>query len=200
MRCARRLLSFAVTTHAIGFCDALNKIRSQIYVSVTMISKEIILPVLIVPPKSVSRIIGCTAIANRTVARFCNKIKPVINMPSGDEKGIVFCPEKIDNEARVSVLKIVDDITDSSVRFDSYSLTMHYDDWPVKSCISAILPKGLEFGLVSHYLKVINGWNTKRLIIRRCSVGQFPFFSSFLTLFAPPLISISSHPSCKSVI
>ncbi|VDN22753.1 unnamed protein product [Gongylonema pulchrum] len=58
--------------------------------------------------------------------------QPVISMPSGDEKGIVFCPEKIDNETRVSVLKIVDDITDSSARFDSYSLTVHYDDWPVK--------------------------------------------------------------------
>uniref|UniRef100_A0A915PLH7 tRNA (guanine(37)-N1)-methyltransferase n=1 Tax=Setaria digitata TaxID=48799 RepID=A0A915PLH7_9BILA len=111
-----------------------------------LFSKEITLPVVIVPPKIISRLVGCKEIASRTVGRFGNKIKPVINMAGESEKAIVFSPEKIDDNARSIVLKTIENVTGLTAKFGFYCVTINYDDWPVRPCIAAILPEGLEFG------------------------------------------------------
>lgn len=54
----------------------------------------------------------------------------------------------MDENARNVVLKTIENLTGFTAKFDSYNMALNYDDWPVKSCIAAILPKGLEFGYV----------------------------------------------------
>lgn len=69
-------------------------------------------------------------------------------MPEENEKAIVFSPEKMDNNARNIVLEAIENLTGLTPRFNSYSVVLKYDDWPLKSCITAILPNGLEFGYI----------------------------------------------------
>ncbi|KAM3720741.1 tRNA (guanine(37)-N1)-methyltransferase [Dirofilaria immitis] len=76
-----------------------------------LFSKEITLPIVVVPPNVIGRLIGCKEITNRTVERFCNKIKPVIDMPTESKKAIVFCPEKMNDNTRNVVLKSIENLT-----------------------------------------------------------------------------------------
>ncbi|EJW88679.1 hypothetical protein WUBG_00407, partial [Wuchereria bancrofti] len=89
-----------------------------------LFNKEITLPVVIVPPKVISRLIGCKEIADRTVGRFCNKIKPVINIPKQSEKAIVFNPEKMDENTRNVVLNTIENLTGLTAKFDSYDIAL----------------------------------------------------------------------------
>lgn len=83
------------------------------------------------------------------------KFQPVINLPERSEKAIVFSPEKMDENAKNIVLNAIENLTGLTTKFDSYSVSLNYNDWPVKSCIAAILPKGLEFGYAG-YLVIAN--------------------------------------------
>lgn len=74
-------------------------------------------------------------------------------MPKESGKAIVFSPEKMDESARSAVLGTIENLTGLTVKFDSYSVTLNYDDWPVKSCITAVLPEGLEF----RYVRYLSG-------------------------------------------
>ncbi|CAG9531758.1 unnamed protein product [Cercopithifilaria johnstoni] len=137
-----------------------------------LFSKEITLPIIIVPPKIISRLIGCKEIANRTVERFCNKIKPVISMPKENEKAIVFSPEKMDDNTRNVILKTIKNLTGFTARFDSYNVALNYGDWPVKSCITAILPKGLEFGGFSQIGHIIHVNLREELLSYKKVIGK----------------------------
>uniref|UniRef100_A0A8R1XQI0 tRNA (guanine(37)-N1)-methyltransferase n=1 Tax=Onchocerca volvulus TaxID=6282 RepID=A0A8R1XQI0_ONCVO len=136
-----------------------------------LFSKEISLPIVVVPPKVIGRLIGCKEIANTTVERFCSKIKPVINMPTENEKAIVFCPEKMNENTRNVVLKTIENLTGLTARFESYSVTLNYDDWPVKSCITAILPKGLEFGGFSQIGHIVHVNLREELLLYKKVIG-----------------------------
>uniref|UniRef100_A0A158Q8P4 tRNA (guanine(37)-N1)-methyltransferase n=1 Tax=Elaeophora elaphi TaxID=1147741 RepID=A0A158Q8P4_9BILA len=135
-------------------------------------SKEITLSIIIVPPKIIGRLIGCKEITSRTVERFCNKIKPVIDLPEKNEKAIVFNPEKIDINTRNVVLKTIEDLTGLTARFDSYNVALNYDDWPVKSCITAILPKGLEFGGFSQIGHIVHVNLREELLLYKKVIGR----------------------------
>ncbi|VDM97419.1 unnamed protein product [Thelazia callipaeda] len=121
-----------------------------------LFSKDITLPIVVVPSKFVGRIIGSKKISDLTITRFCSKIKPLVNMAVADEKAIVLSPEKINGDVRVSASELVKDITGITPKSGSYSVTLDYNDWPLKSCISAVLPKGLEFSGFSQIGHIIH--------------------------------------------
>ncbi|KAM3720740.1 tRNA (guanine(37)-N1)-methyltransferase [Dirofilaria immitis] len=137
-----------------------------------LFSKEITLPIVVVPPNVIGRLIGCKEITNRTVERFCNKIKPVIDMPTESKKAIVFCPEKMNDNTRNVVLKSIENLTGLVVKFDSYNVTLNYNDWPVKSCIAAILPDGLEFGGFSQIGHIVHVNLREELLLYKKIIGQ----------------------------
>ncbi|VDK76223.1 unnamed protein product [Litomosoides sigmodontis] len=150
-----------------------------------LFSKEITFPIIVVPQKITSRLIGCKEIANRTVERFCNKIKPIINIPEKDKRAIVFSPEKMDENARKVVLKTVENLTGLQARFDSYNVTLNYDDWPAKLCIAAILPKGLEFSGFSQIGHIVHVNLREELLLYKKVIGK---------------ILLDKVVSCKTVV
>ncbi|KAK6106055.1 Met-10+ like-family protein [Brugia pahangi] len=150
-----------------------------------LFNKEITLPVVIVPSKVISRLIGCKEIADRTVERFCNKIKPVINIPRQSEKAIVFNPEKMDGNTRNVVLNTIENLTGLTAKFDSYNITLNYDDWSVKSCITAILPEGLEFGGFSQIGHIVHVNLREELLFYKKAIGK---------------ILLDKISSCKTVV
>ncbi|EFO22582.1 hypothetical protein LOAG_05906 [Loa loa] len=137
-----------------------------------LFSKEITLPIIVVPLKVINRLIGCKEIANRTVERFCNKIKPIVNMPKENEKAIVFSPEKLDGSTRNVLLKTIENLTGLTVKIDSYNVALNYDDWPVKSCITAILPNGLEFGGFTQIGHIVHVNLREELLLYKKVIGK----------------------------
>ncbi|KAL3998594.1 Met-10+ like-family protein [Acanthocheilonema viteae] len=137
-----------------------------------LFSKEITLPIVVVPPKIINRLIGCKEITNKTVERFCSKIKPVIDMSDENKKAIVFNPEKMDDNTRNVVLKTIENLTGVITRFDSYNVVLNYDDWPVKSCITAVLPKGLEFSGFSQIGHIVHVNLREELLLYKKVIGK----------------------------
>ncbi|VIO90675.1 Met-10 like-protein [Brugia malayi] len=141
-----------------------------------LFNKEITLPVVIVPPKVIGHLIGCKEIADRT---------PVINIPRQSEKAIVFNPEKMDENTRNVVLNTIENLTGLTAKFDSYNITLNYDDWSVKSCITAILPEGLEFGGFSQIGHIVHVNLREELLFYKKAIGK---------------ILLDKISSCKTVV
>ena len=62
----------------------------------------------------------------------------------------MFDPELLDEKAKSEILTAIEKVTGLKLDFNSTEVELKYEDWDIKRCLKAVLPKEVEFSGYSH--------------------------------------------------
>ncbi|TKR61566.1 hypothetical protein L596_028660 [Steinernema carpocapsae] len=108
---------------------------------------KITLPCLPIPSRIVGRVVGLKSIREAAVPKM-NRVKPIFEGSSKEEKVILFNPNVLTEEAKEEVVAEIVNVADvdkTTLQFGIKEIELSYDDWDIKRLFKAVLPDGLEF-------------------------------------------------------
>ncbi|KAE9548629.1 hypothetical protein FO519_008153 [Halicephalobus sp. NKZ332] len=111
--------------------------------------KQLTLPCLEIPASIIGRIIGQKVITDSTLKKI-SSIKPISNGPDKSIKRVMFDPDLLDEQTKLDILAAIEKVTDLKLEFKFTEVELTYDDWDIKRCLKAVLPKDIEFSGYSH--------------------------------------------------
>uniref|UniRef100_A0AC34RTF2 tRNA (guanine(37)-N1)-methyltransferase n=2 Tax=Panagrolaimus sp. JU765 TaxID=591449 RepID=A0AC34RTF2_9BILA len=131
--------------------------------------KTLTVPSIEIPKSVIGRIIGQKTVTDATIKKLSG-IKPVSNGSSDDMKRILFDPTAVDEVTKSKILVAIEKVTGIKPEFSSTDVELTYDNWDIKRCLKAVLPKELEFsgysqvGHIAHLNLREELWPFKQII------------------------------------
>jgi len=117
------------------------------------------MPYLRVPSRFIGRLHGQPLVMENTIRRMGHKLKPVMDAETKGEKLMLFNLDSDGNDGggedlksrimeAVLAVRSEQDILPENLSFQEMECSLTYEDWDVKSCLSAVIPEGSGEGLI----------------------------------------------------
>uniref|UniRef100_A0A914EC61 tRNA (guanine(37)-N1)-methyltransferase n=1 Tax=Acrobeloides nanus TaxID=290746 RepID=A0A914EC61_9BILA len=103
----------------------------------SLFTKLVKIPFAKIPTKSIGRIAGAPLMKQWTIERM-NRIKPIMEADTKEEKLILFNPDTFTDEVKNSVRNSFKELLELDPEFGTKEFTLTYEDWDLKRCLDAI--------------------------------------------------------------
>uniref|UniRef100_A0A0N5AI72 tRNA (guanine(37)-N1)-methyltransferase n=1 Tax=Syphacia muris TaxID=451379 RepID=A0A0N5AI72_9BILA len=135
--------------------------------------KSVLVPCLQISSQFAAAVIKLAVVRSFVVEKQSDKLRPAVDVPgTSGEKYILFDPEKINDSAKSTIVNAVQRLVGNTLQFQRFSFEVGYSDWNAKTCINAVLPKGMIFSGFTQAGHIVHVNLREELLPYKYVVGQ----------------------------